>query len=176
MQFSIYSEKDIKVYHDLIKNRDDFNLSVYMNGVLITDLPSGRTSSIVEWNFIKGINNIYIVYDKIFTGLISFNIMAGTSIETYGTLFLDYFSYLDPIDFRRKINSQTNTFTIDNFYGRKELIASKEVTQRSSIQYYSANPDTITGVRYRIDLERYENPLQTPIIDAIRIKFKHSDI
>lgn len=176
MQFSVYSGNDIKVYHDLVKSRDDFNLSIYMNGVLIADLPSGRTSATVEWNFLKGINNIYIAYDKVFTGLINFNIMSGTSINTYGTVFLDYFSYLDPIEFRRKINSQINTFTIDNFYGRKELVASKEITQRSVIEYYSVNQDIINGVRYRIDLERYDNPLQTPIIDAIRVKFKHSDI
>lgn len=176
MQFSIYSPNDIKVYHDLIKNRDDFNLAVYLNGVLIADLPSGKTNSNIEWNFIKGINNIYITYDKIFTGLINFSIMSGTNIDTYGTVFLDYFSYLDPIEFRRRINSDFNTFTIDNFYNRREILTSKQISNRSVIQYYTANPDLVTAVRYRIDLERYDNPLQTPIIDALRIKFRHSDI
>ena len=31
------------------------------------------------------------------------------------------------------------------------------------------------SIRYRIDLRRYNNPLQTPVIDSVRIKFKHID-
>jgi hypothetical protein len=176
MKFSVYSPNDIKAYHDLVKSRDDYNLAVYLNGILIADLPSGRATSSVEWNFLKGINNIIITYDKIFTGLINFNIMSGTSVDTYGTVFLDYFSYLDPIEFRRRITPGVNSFTIDNFYNVKEILASKEISNRSILQYYSVNSDLVTAVRYRVDLERYENPLQTPIIDALRIKFKHSDI
>jgi hypothetical protein len=112
--------------------------------------------------------------------------MSGKSITDYGNLFLEYYRFLDPIEFRRGANEYVNVFTIDDFYGTKEILASNtfynnvissdtENVNKSVIRYYS-NPDSvIDAVRYRVDFNRYSNPLQTPILDAIRIKFKHND-
>jgi len=175
ISFSMMMDKATKVSHSISKSRDDFNLAVYLNNVLISDLPSGKSSSNIEWNFVEGINNIVITYDKNFSGLIDFNIMSSARITDYGTMFLDYYNYLDPIEFRRRANADINVFTIDNFLGRREIISSKEISSRSMIQYYAKDSVDVNYVRYRVDLDRYENPLQSPIIDSIRVKFKHVD-
>lgn len=176
MTFSVYIDKASKVSHTISKSRDDFNLAIYLNNNLIADLPSGKSNSIAEWNFVQGINNIVITYDKSFSGLIDLNIMSSARIIDYGTMFLDYYSYLDPIEFRRRADLSKRVFTIDKFYNRKELITSNKISSRSMIQYYAKESNNVTSIRYRADLERYENPLHTPVIDSIRIKFKHVDI
>jgi hypothetical protein len=90
-------------------------------------------------------------------------------------MFLDYFSYLDPMEFKRRADISAHLFTIDNFYGRKEILSSRQISGKSLFNYYSNMLDTVTAIRYRADLIRYENPLQTPLIDSIRVKFKHND-
>lgn len=163
------------VSHAVTKSSPDFNLSIYLNGVLIADLPSGVATKTIEWNFVAGINNIVIGYDKNFSGLISFNLMAGRTIGDYGTVFCDYFTYLDPIQFRNNRISDSNTFTVDSVFGRDEILSSKKIANRSILKYYTNNSDLITAVRYRADLTRFDNPLQSPSIDSVRIKFKHND-
>ena len=186
LEGKIMSEKDHLVTHTITKSSSDFNLAVYLNGVNIADLPTGTSSKSIEWNIVQGINNIIITYDKNSSGSIFFNLMSGKSITDYGNLFLEYYRFLDPIEFRRGANEYVNVFTIDDFYGTKEILASNtfynnvissdsENLNKSVIRYYS-NPDSvIDAVRYRVDFNRYSNPLQTPILDAIRIKFKHND-
>ena len=175
METKLLTTKEYKVSHKVVKSREDFNLAVYLNGSLIADLPAGVISSTIEWNFVTGINNIVITYDKNFSGLINFDLMSNKNLIEYGTMFLDYFSYLDPMEFRRRIDISANLFTIDNFYGRREILSSREISGKSLLRYYSNASDTVTAIRYRADLVRYENPLQTPLIDSIRIKFKHND-
>lgn len=176
LETKLMTDKQYKVSHTVTKSRDDFNLAIYLNGTMIADLPSGTISSVIEWNFIDGINNIVVTYDKNFSGLINFNLMSGKNLNDYGTIFLDYFSYLDPIEFKRRVDISANLFTIDNFYGRREILSSREISGKSLIQYYSNRVDAVNAIRYRADLVRYDNPLQTPLIDSIRIKFRHNDI
>ena len=175
METKLLTTKEYKVSHQVTKSRDDFNLAVYLNGSLIADLPAGVISSTIEWNFITGINNIVVTYDKNFSGLINFNLMSNKNLTDYGTMFLDYFSYLDPMEFKRRLDISAHLFTIDNFYARREILSSREISGRSLLNYYSNTLDTVTAIRYRADLTRYENPLQTPLIDSIRVKFKHND-
>ena len=77
-------------------------------------------------------------------------------------------------------------FTIDDFYGSKQILASNsfynnetssdsENVNKSVIRYYSDPESVVDAIRYRVDFSRYSNPLQTPILDAIRIKFKHNN-
>jgi hypothetical protein len=175
METKLLTNKEYKVSHKVTKSRDDFNLAVYLNGSIIADLPAGVISSAIEWNFITGINNIVVTYDKNFSGLINFDLMSNKNLTDYGTMFLDYFSYLDPMEFKRRADISANLFTIDNFYGRREILSSREISGKSLLNYYSNMLDTVTAIRYRADLIRYENPLQTPLIDSIRVKFKHND-
>ena len=175
METKLLTTKEYKVSHKVTKSRDDFNLAIYLNGNLIADLPSGVISSTIEWNFITGINNIVVTYDKNFSGLIDFDLMSNKNLIDYGTMFLNYFSYLDLIEFKRRVDISANLFTIAPFYGRTEILSSREISGKSLLNYYSNALDTVTAVRYRADLIRYENPLQTPLIDSIRVKFKHND-
>lgn len=167
---------NITVSHTVTKSDPDFNLGIYLNNILIADLPKGVSQKNIEWNFIEGINNISITYDKNRTGNISFNIMNGKSITDYGTLFLGYFNYLDPVQFRASNLSELNVFTIDNLYGNYELLSSKQISNRSNIRYFTNLSQEIEAVRYRIDLTRFANPLQSPFVDSIRMKFKHNDL
>jgi hypothetical protein len=175
METKLLTTKEYKVSHKVTKSRDDFNLAIYLNGNLIADLPSGVISSTIEWNFITGINNIVVTYDKNFSGLINFDLMSNKNLIDYGTMFLNYFSYLDPMEFKRRSDISANLFTIAPFYTRREILSSREISGKSLLNYYSNALDTVTAVRYRADLIRYENPLQTPLIDSIRVKFKHND-
>ena len=171
----INCDSENSAVHMVTKSREDFNLAIYLNDVLIADLPSGTLSRDVEWNFKKGINFIKIAYDKNFQGLINFNIMSGKSISDYGTLFLDYFTYLDPYEFRQRVSDSSFTFTIDNVFGSREIIASQSLSGVSQIKYFSEITRPIDAVRYRADLYRSSNPLVSPSIDSIRVKFKHSE-
>ena len=101
--------------------------------------------------------------------------MSNKNLIDYGTMFLNYFSYLDPMEFKRRSDISANLFTIAPFYTRREILSSREISGKSLLNYYSNALDTVTAVRYRADLIRHENPLQTPLIDSIRVKFKHND-
>lgn len=171
----INCDSENSAVHIVTKSRQDFNLAIYLNDVLIADLPSGTLTKDVQWDFKKGINFIKIAYDKNFEGLITFNIMSGKSISDYGTLFLDYFTYLDPYEFRQRVSDSSLIFTIDNVLGSREIVASQYLHGVSQIKYYSEITRPIDAVRYRADLYRSSNPLVSPSIDSIRVKFKHSE-
>jgi hypothetical protein len=175
IETKLLSVEERTVSHTITKS-GSFNLTVYLNGSVIGELPAGQSISKLEWNFIKGINTITFAYDNSSTERVSFDLMVGANLFDYGTVFMDYFSYLDPIEFRNKVDSTLSVFTIDSFYGSKYLLASKEISKRSILKYYSDKSQEVNAVRYRVDFNRYANPLQTPILDAIRIKFKHNDV
>jgi hypothetical protein len=158
------------------KSRPDYNLSVFLNGTLICDLPSGVISKDIEWNFISGVNEIYIGYDKPFSGDgISFSMFSGAGLNEYGIVYVNYISYLSPEDFRQKLNRSENIFTIDTLYNTREIIADKKLLGTSMIRYYSDVSDAISAVRYRVDLRRYDNVFSSPVLNSIRVKFKNSD-
>jgi hypothetical protein len=175
IETKLLSSEERTVSHTITKI-GTFNLSIYLNGTIIGELPSGQTVSRLEWKFVKGINTITFAYDNSSNDRVSLDLMVGANLFDYGTVFMEYFSYLDPIEFRNKVDSSLNVFTIDSFYGSKYLLASKEISKRSILKYYSDKSQEVSAVRYRVDFNRYSNPLQTPILDAIRIKFKHNDV
>ena len=142
---------------------------------MIADIPAGFSSAEVDWNFVEGVNNINILYDKNVSGYFSFSLMAGVSLEEYGTVFLDYYNYVDPIEFRKRSSDSVKIFTVDSLFGRREILSSTSIGQRSLIRYYSSMSDVISAVRYRVDLIRYSNPLKTPSVNSVKVKFRHSD-
>jgi hypothetical protein len=157
------------------KSNPNFNLAIYLNGILIADLPKGTGSKVVEWEFKSGINKIVVTYDKSLSGQVSFNLIEGLSLSRYGLVFVDYFNYLDSFEFQNKANADNYYFTIDTIFGRKEILASKQLTGKSNFIYTSNNPSAVNAVRFRVDLNRYEDPLVSPIVESVRIKFKHRD-
>ena len=175
LECKISCDRDNRVIHTVSKSREDFSLAIYLNDVLIADLPVGTASKDIEWSFKTGINYIKIAYDKNFEGLITFNIMSGRQLSDYGTVFLDYYSYLDPYEFRQRVSESNFIFTIDSAFGAKELLASRHLKGRSQITYYGKKAESVKSIRYRADLYRDKNPLVSPIIDSVRVKFRHNE-
>jgi hypothetical protein len=175
IETSIIRQGPANIIHNVSKSNPNFNLAIYLNGVLIADLPKGTATKAVEWEFKSGINKIIITYDKLVSGQVSFNVIEGLSLTRYGLIFVDYFNYLDPFEFQNKVNEDSYYFTIDTIFGRKEVLASRELSGKSNFIYTSNNPSAVNAVRYRIDLNRYEDPLASPIVESVRIKFKHRD-
>ena len=175
IETSIIRQGPVSIIHNVSKSNPNFNLAIYLNGVLIADLPKGTATKAVEWEFKSGINKIIITYDKLVSGQVSFNLIEGLSLTRYGLIFVDYFNYLDPFEFQNKVNEDSYYFTIDTIFGRKEVLASRELSGKSNFIYTSNNPSAVNAVRYRIDLNRYEDPLASPIVESVRIKFKHRD-
>jgi len=169
-------DSENNVINTIKKSVSTFDLAVYLNGVRIADLPSGQLSQSVEWNFLEGINDIVVTYDKASSGQISFSLTEGIDLNTYGSIFTDYFFYLDRFDFRNKNMNDNFYFTIDNPFGRKEIIASSKIENQSRFSYISNNATAPKAIRYRIDFSRFENPFVSPKVDSLRIKFKHKDL
>jgi hypothetical protein len=161
--------------HNVTKSRDDFDVAVYLNGSLIADLPSGTLSKEIEWTFVKGVNDIVITYDKEFSGDIILEPLGGSSVNLYGDLYLNRFTYLDPIEFRNRLGIQSDIFTIDTVLGTKYILSSEYLGEVSIINYYKNSRDLVDSVRVRADLYRYQDPLVSPSIDEIKVLFKHID-
>ena len=66
-------------------------------------------------------------------------------------------------------------FTIDNPFGRKEIISSAPLINLSRFSYISNTNNSPSAIRYRIDLNRYQNPFTSPKVDSLKIKFKHNN-
>jgi hypothetical protein len=176
VEIKILSNKDQEISHLIRKNRNDFNLGYYVNNVLAGDVPNGISSKEVTTNLSAGINNIIITYDKNFVGDITFELVSGSTLGLLGDVFLDLFKFLDPIEFRNDQNINAKNFTIDNFLGKREIITNQDIGDVSQISYYSEGEKPIGSVRFRADLVRYENPYTSPLLDSVRVKFKHIDI
>ena len=167
-------DEPISITHTIVKENYDYNLSVYLNNVLVGDLPSGTISSSIEWDFVAGVNVIEIYYDKSLSTTTGFNLMSGSSLEQYGNIFLDYYTYVDPIEFRRKALGAKPLFTIDNIFGQRQIISNRYIDSGSTLNYFTDKNDTVTSVRYRVSMRRYSDPLQTPAINSIRVRFRNS--
>lgn len=170
----VLSGSSRSVTHTLIKSDLNYNLSVYLNGSLIADLPSGVLSDEVDWNFVSGVNDIEILYDKPINGYVSFVLMSGYTLSEYGIVFSENYKYLNNLEYMRRASSGKKVFTIIESRGRKELVASDYIDSKSLLRNYANPEDAITAVRYRADLIRHNNPLQTPAIDSVKMKFRHT--
>ncbi len=175
IETSVLRQSPINVIHTVSKSDPNFNLAIYLNGILIADIPKGTSSKVIEWEFKSGINKVVVTYDKTVSGQVSFNLIEGLSLSRYGLVFVDYFNYLDPFEFQNKVNEDSYYFTIDTIFGRKEILSSKQLNGKSNFIYTSNNPLAVNAVRFRVDLNRYEDPLASPMVESVRIKFKHRD-
>jgi hypothetical protein len=104
-----------------------------------------------------------------------FSLAEGLNISRYGSIFSDQFIYLDPLEFQNKVTEDNYYFTIDTVFGRREILASRSISGDSNFIFTSKNSSTVQAVRYRVDFTRYDNPYITPILESVRVKFKHRD-
>lgn len=155
-------------------NAVNWDLAVYLNGSLIADMPSGVASKEVSWNFINGVNEIVITFDAEGTSNGSLSLMGGVSITNYGLIFLNYYSYVDPFDFRTSRTEQDKVFTIDSYLGNKEILSRLYIGDNSRIIYYQNSDSPIESIRFRADISRFSNPFGTPAISSYRVKFKNN--
>jgi len=175
LETSIFCKNSSNVLATVFKSSDNFSLCVYLNNVQVANVPVGVNFANVELNFVEGINNLIITYDKSEYGLVNFSPINGRNLSDFGDVYLDYFTYLSPIDFKNITDSNRSFFTIDTINATKYILSTKEIRSRSKIFYYDNIIQQPTSVRFRIDLHRFDNPLTTPVIDSMRVKFKHNE-
>lgn len=172
----IYCPTDNTVRHLFVKNDSvskDWDVAVYLNG-RVTAIPAGVTSEMVEWNFKAGINTIKVAIDIQGSANGSINLMDSKSLLDYGLVHNQYYGYVDPLEFKNNRSKYDKVFTLENFFGNKEIFCRDEIKSNSRIFFYSNNPDPVTAIRFRADMARGKNPLSSPIIDYFKIKFKNS--
>jgi hypothetical protein len=155
-------------------NAIDWNVAIFLNGTLVADIQSGLPSKEISWNFIPGINDIVVTFDSEGNSSGSISLMSGVSLSSYGTAFLNYYSYVDPFDFRVNRNSEDKVFTIDNYLGNREIISRKYIQNNSRIVYRSNDTRKVEAIRFRANITRFSNPFGTPTLNSYRVKFKNS--
>lgn len=176
MQTSLLAETPTTVSNFVTKsgNAVYWNMAIYLNGTLIADIQDGVSSKEVSWNFIEGVNNIVITFDAEGNSSGSISLMSGVSISNYGSVFLNYYSYVDPFDFRINRTSEDKVFTIDKYLGNREILCRSYIKDNSRLVYQKNNDSKVEAIRFRADLSRMLSPFGTPVLEKYRIKFKNS--
>jgi len=173
----IITDKPITIRGDVVKSINSFNLAIYLNGLNIANLPAGKLDQSIQWDLLEGLNEIVITYDKPVSGPVSFSLIEGENLSTYGSIFTDYFFYLDKFNFMNRNMDDNLYFTIDAPYGRKEILASSPINSLSRFSYISKEAAYApAAIRYRVDFARFNNPFSAPKLDSLKIKFKHKDL
>ena len=176
LQTSLLVDQETIVNNVISKsgNAVDWNVAIFLNGTLVADIQSGLPSKEISWNFIPGINNIVVTFDAEGNSSGSISLMSGLSISNYGTPFLNYYSYVDPFDFRVNRSPEDNVFTLDTYLGNREIISRKYIQNNSRIVYRSNDTRKIEAIRFRANITRFSNPFGTPSLESYRVKFKNS--
>jgi len=155
-------------------NAVDWDMAVYVNGSLLTSMQSGQAYKDVTWQFVEGINEIVVTYDAEGSSSGSISLMNGISLSNYGSVFLNYYSYVDSFDFRINRSATDKVFTIDTYLGNKEILCRSIIQDDSRIIYRSNQESKIESIRFRADLSRFNNQYATPSLISYRVKFKNS--
>lgn len=182
--FNLYSPSDKIFSHRFVKNDNisiNWNAAIYINDLRYS-IPAGKSSDVIEWRLSQGVNKVVIAIDCPQTSAEargasakgSITLMESASILNYGIVFSQYYSFVDPLEFRYSRNQSDNVFSIDNVFGNYEIISRKNIKANSRIFYFTNNPQPVKSIRLRADLTRANNPLSSPSINSYRIKFKNS--
>lgn len=177
LQAKIFCANDITVRHVFTKNDNvskDWNVSINLNG-RPTIISAGESSGLVEWNFKTGINNIKVAIDIKGSANGSISLMDSKSILNYGLVYNQYYGYVDPIEFKVNRSIYDKVFTIENFFGNKEILCRDNIGTNARIFYYTNNPEPVKSIRLRADLARGRNPLASPALNYFKLKFKNSE-
>jgi hypothetical protein len=162
--------------HKFIKNDSvskDWDIAVYLNGKP-TYIPAGQFSQLIEWNFKEGSNIIKIAIDVKEKAKGAITLMEEAKLADYGLIYLDYYSYVDPLEFKKNRSVYDYVFTVENFFGNKEIFSRANIGSSSRIFYLTNNPNRVESIRVRADLSRSKNPIGSPVIDSFTVKFKNN--
>lgn len=176
LETKLLCSKAKTIKHTFIKNDNvskDWNVAVYVNGKP-TYIPSGQFTETIEWNLKEGINSIRVAIDIEGSANGSITLMEGVKLSNYGSIYLDYYSYVDSLEFKKNRSIYDYVFTIENFFGNKEIMSRTDIRSNSKIFYFTNNPNKIESVRFRADLLRSQNPIGSPSMDSYTLKFKNS--
>lgn len=168
------SEKTVR--HNFVKNDDvskKWNVAVYVNGKP-TYITSNQSSEVIEWNFKQGTNTVKILIDIEESANGSITLMEGKTLANYGLVYLDYYSYVDPLEFKKNRSVYDYVFTIENFFGNKEIFSRTDIRSNSRIFYHTNNPNSVNAIRLRADMARSQNPIGSPSITSFTLKFKNN--
>lgn len=176
LNFNLYCANDIVASHRFVK--DNQNSQAWDVGLYINDtahsIPAGKDYDTIEWRLQKGINRIKVAIDARGSANGSISLMDSYSILDYGVVYSQYYTYVDPLELRHNRSAADNVFTIDNVFGNKEILSKKNIKSNSRIFYFTNSPTAVNKIRLRADLARGVNPLETPVLNSYKIKFKNS--
>jgi hypothetical protein len=176
LDFKLYCANDIVASHRFVKEDQTsqaWNVGIYINDTAHS-IPSGKDYDTIEWRLQKGINRIKVTIDATGSANGSISLMDTYSILNYGVVYSQYYTYVDPLELRFNRSSTDNVFTIDNVFGNKEILSKKNIKSNSRIFYFTNSPTAIGKIRLRADFSRGANPLETPVLNSYKIKFKNS--
>lgn len=176
LETRIYCPNDISVKHLFLKNdlvSKEWDVAIYLNG-RVSVIRAGVSSEMIDWNFKTGQNTLKIAIDIPSSSNGSISLMDSKSILDYGLVYNQYYSYVDPMEFKFNRSKFDKVFTIDNYFGNLEIFSRDNIRNNSRIFYYSANELATDAIRFRADFARGSNPLSSPSLDYFKVKFKNN--
>jgi len=176
LETRIYCPNDISVKHLFLKNdlvSKEWDVAIYLNG-RVSVIRAGVSSEMIDWNFKTGQNTLKIAIDIPSSSNGSISLMDSKSILDYGLVYNQYYSYVDPMEFKFNRSKFDKVFTIDNYFGNSEIFSRDNIRNNSRIFYYSANELATDAIRFRADFARGSNPLSSPSLDYFKVKFKNN--
>ena len=186
--FEILVSSDVKIKKTILKNDDNaalWDMSVYVNGVLIRNILPGQYSDEIEFNLKSGKNNIAIAIDAApratsgSTGGLygSLTFLQGSRITDYGMVYQNYLSLINSELFKNNNNTINASFAIKKIDTIDYIISNKKITPGSRMYYYVNNSNNdVSSIRIRADFSRpIGDPKSTPAITSYKVKFKRSD-
>jgi len=189
ISFDILTSSSFTFQKSLTKDDDqslNWDMSIYLNGILIKRIRPGIASEDLIWNFTEGINNVAICIDakpkptsNSDLGLYgSFTLMQQSRISEFGLIYQKYLSYIAPELFKNNNNTINNSFSIAKIDTEKYIITNREIIDNSRFYYYSNNTDSVVdSLRFRIDMDRdTQSSKSSPLISSYRIKFRRTEM
>jgi hypothetical protein len=176
LETKVFCATEKTVRHTFLKNdanSKNWNIAVYVNEKP-TYIPSGQFSELIEWNFKQGVNTIRVAIDVEDSANGAITLMEDSTLAKYGLVYLDYYSYVDPLEFKKNRSVYDYVFTIENFFGNKEIFSRTNMRLSSKIFYFTNNSNKVESIRVRADMSRSQNPIGSPAIDSFTVKFKNN--
>lgn len=171
-------------------NSQTWSIRAYLNGRQIAWLPGRNTDTspavtgpaqdimLVPWAFRRGLNHISMLINIPSTSKTDVNnpyigvvdLMAGKTVEDYGTVKLATWSYVDFFDMQHNQTGDPNSFTILN----DEIISRKRPSANFRLQYMKSTSQGPDAVRLRADLSRSVNNMNvSPKLNSYRVRFSY---
>jgi len=188
IDFNIIVGSDLSIQKSLTKDDDNssnWDMAIYLNGVIIKRIRPGIRMDNITWNFKKGANNVKICIDAqpkksvaSQLGLYgSFTLMQQSRISEYGFVYQNYMMYINNQLFRQENELIKNSFSIDKIDTINYIISNRPLVDGSRF-YYTTTSDSsdVQSMRVRINMTReLTSPKASPIITSYKVKFKRSD-